>query len=290
MLILIFVFLMFLSLTGSQLYNFSLYLMVSVLFALCCLFAIIHMSSHVKLKLTDGLVGNGNILLHYSGATGIPDLTAKFSCHIKFLCFLVPVFIVASVPAFILRMTDDDHSHSSHWNTYSWALSFAYMNGTLMGILMLVVWTMGAAAFFIYVVYGLRHINDNSLTTVRNSNSGTTIAADGDTSPNWNVQVFVVSLCSLCVTLLVNVLYILSITELTLSPAASFTIRFAVSLFRIFSSAVLIPFISSPITDAVKKTIFMFRLLMLNNTIIPCIVTALTSSNCFQVGNSCTIA
>ena len=198
----------------------------------------------------------------------------EFLGHVKFVTLLVVVVMVASLPLYVLRLLDNEHNYSSHWNTYSWTFSFSHLDGKLMGALLLVVWSLAFVTFFIRVTFSWFAPHASYTTTVTTSSEGRTV---------WNLNVLIALVGVVCVTLLVNVLYILSTTELSLSPAASFVIRLAVSLYRIVSSALLVPFLVSPVKNVERKSLLMFRLLLLNNILIPCAVTALTSPNCFQV-------
>ena len=68
-----------------------------------------------------------------------------------------------------------------------------------------------------------------------------------------------------------------------------FGIQLSLSIFRLVYVVVAFPLLSRPLRRAVENIHFRFILLTINNFIIPCIVTALTSDACFQVMSLSTI-
>ena len=246
--------------------------MVATLLLFCFLVAY----CAVKTKIQGFSCLDFDLLKQYPNLENIHGLCTSLLNHAKLLCLLALVIVMSSMPMYLLRITDDSHSYSSHWNVYSWALSFLYMDGSVMAIFALLVWTTGIVVYFgLVYIYWRRKSHDNSLAQ--------RTSAENIETTTWNPRIILAFIGNLCLTLTVNVLYILSTTELSLTISTSFIIRFAMSLFRVVSSAVIIPFLASRISDPVKKSVFLFRLLMLNNTLIPCVVTAMTSSNCFRV-------
>lgn len=91
-----------------------------------------------------------------------------------------------------------------------------------------------------------------------------------------------------CITIAVNTLYIYS-TQQALGSTIHFCIQFSLSIFRLLYTAVAFPLLSRPIRNAVDNVRFRFVLLSINNLLIPCMVTLLTSDACFQVC-TCTVA
>ena len=202
----------------------------------------------------------------------------KINLHAKFILFIVVVITMGSIPIYILRLTDTSHSHSTHWNTYSWTLSFAYMNGQVMGVMTIAVWMLAVVVFYIYTQF---------LGQVYSENSVVQHAADRyeKASSHKTTHAFYAlsTLMIVSLSVLVNVLYILSTTEMALSSTVILLIRFCVSLFRLFTSTMVIPKLSTGIIDTTDKVIFMLHLLLFTNILIPCLATAVSSKNCFQV-------
>jgi hypothetical protein len=85
-----------------------------------------------------------------------------------------------------------------------------------------------------------------------------------------------------CLTVAVNTLYIFS-TQQTMRASIHFGIQLGLSIFRLVYVVVAFPLLSSPVQSAVNKVRFQFVLLTINNLLIPCVVTAVTSDACFQV-------
>ena len=204
------------------------------------------------------------------------EIYAVFEFHIHFLLCVIAVIAVTYVPIAVLRLSDENHEHSTHWNTYTWVVSFAYMDGDEMGILAIVVWTAAILSLFAYVFFYVRNMHQDFNATCPT----VTNVSEKSTGYFKIISAFVICVG---VTVAANVLYLLSITELSLSPASSFVIRVSVSIFRIAYSVVLVPFLADFAKDIVKKTLIMFQLLLLGNIFIPCVVNAFTSPNCFEV-------
>ena len=85
-----------------------------------------------------------------------------------------------------------------------------------------------------------------------------------------------------CVTAAVNTAYIYS-TQQALSASTHFCIQWSLSIFRLLFVAVVFPLLSRPIRSVIENVRFRFVLLTINNLLLPCVVTALTSDACFQV-------
>ena len=271
-------------LSGSQLYDYTLYLM-SCCFIVLILFLAFLKINHGNLSLSSCVIhcATGNLFDHgnfVQQLLNVEDNFEKRTCHMlrniqsiaKFITVLLLSLLITSIPMYVLRLVDSDHVYSSHWNTYSWVISFSFMESDTMGGLSLLVWAVAVTITFTYRFF-----------FAEDSRRVTESDECMENTSHWSLSVVLAFTCSLSVTLLVNTLYVLSTTEWSLSPAASFAIRFAVSIFRILSAAIIVPFLANQVNDQERKTLFMFELLLLNNLILPCIVTAMTSSNCFQV-------
>ena len=276
---------MFNCITGSQLYDYSLYMIAGSFFAIICILAHWKFKTRAEINLSLLATDQRGSLIDESTHQKFPQmrnvlqLCNKFKKHVKFLAIFITVVLTASAPIYILKWSDTKNKYSSHWNTYSWTLSLSYMDGELMGSLAIVVWAIAVIAFFVYMNVDV----DDSIVYTTKSAMTIDEHSENEKEGGWKFGVVLAFICNMCVTLLVNVFYILSTTEFSLSPGISFTIRFGVSLFRTMSSIIMVPFLANQVQNAVKKSLFMFQLIMFNNILIPCVVTALTSSNCFQV-------
>ena len=276
---------------GSQLYDVALYLMaVSLIVLLCCLTKLKLKFRNEKvisiafpaLKVFPSLPNEKELQRQYPKSAKLFVLCNSFVVHLKFILLLVFVIIIFSIPMLVLRLFDTDNDYSSHWNTYSWTLSFSYLDGKLMGALSLSVWALATASCSAYIIMISRAGRDKEL-SITHEQSTSDVAREAKWCSFKNLRVVLAFIGNLLLTLSVNVLYILSTTDKSLSTSVSLLIRFAMSLFRTVSSATIVPFLANQVTNKGQKSLFMFRLIMFNNILIPCVVTALTSSNCYQV-------
>ena len=271
------------SLSGSLLYDYSLYLLAATVVMLLCLLCFLsakRRKQHVEYIKEFKTLGNVNDTQQQPYLKTIYSSCSKFLGFMKLMAILGSVVLLACVPMYALRIADSNQAHSSHWNTYSWTLSFSQLEGEVMGAMVICVWAMASLVLFVYIFV----LSWKEMTTdVEGANNSIVVVPDSAHNVKWNIRVTLAFIGNMSVTLLVNVLYILSITELSLSSAVSFLIRFGVSLFRIISSAIIVPILANQLENHERRSLFMFRLLMFNNLFIPCAVTALTSSNCFQV-------
>ena len=282
-----------LCISGSQLYDFSLYLMVGAvvflffLFVASCLFSerstlieseinTIVKFQHMKFSIS------GDVVRQFPVMKTIVSWCNTLWNHIKFMILLTMVFIITCAPIYVIRIvnTEGDHSYSSHWNVYSWSLSFAYLKGDLMAVMVFCVWVLTAITYFAYIVF---FDMEDGLKTGKSQNSAPVESSKGDQVERWKIREVLISVANLTVSLLMNIFYILSITDQSLSSTTSIIIRLGVALYRLVSSAIIIPFLVKEVKDPMKQYLLEFRLIILNNIVIPCVVTALTSSNCFQV-------
>lgn len=281
--------LFFYSFLGSQLYDYSLFFCAGCFTLLIAFFGCSQVNAFRYSSFWNITKESMNYLLcfyspeqngnnDYLDQVSLHVMCMKLKRHIFFFMISASIIIIGSVPLLAIRLLRENGVDSTHWNTYSWTFSYAYLEGRVMGSLVLVVWVLAMIALvsFMHVIYGGVSLTQKTC--------GDIISVNNDKGKEgWNVYIVLAFFSNFCVTVSVNVLFIMSSTELSLSPAAALTIRFAVSFFRVLSSIVIVPLLMAWVKDPVKKSVFMFRLLMFNNFLIPCVVTALTSSNCFQV-------
>ena len=234
---------------------------------------------HLVTKLCAKFLNNSEKLLPFPQFCPVGNMRDNFARSASLILTLLLVAVLSSVPIYFMRWIDTDHIYSSHWNTYAWKLSFSYLEGKVMGILLLCVWCLAALGFYLHIFIAVIETKDESRKIEKSTMSSPVEEGRG----RWKFRAMIAFIGNLSATLSVNAFYILSITEQSLSPTASFFVRFGVSLFRIISSAVIVPFLANQIKGVGEKSLFMFKLHVFNNLFIPCVVTALTSSNCFQV-------
>lgn len=271
---------------GSSLYDYSMYFAAGAVFLVCC-FVVLSRLTSSRWSWWMTLWQD-----HTVSTVALPDRVVlfchHFRYHAKLMIMLWVVVFLLSLPVFILRLSDVDHEYSTHWNVYSWVLSFAYMKGESVGVLAVLVWGVGVFVFLCYIIV----CHGGGEATVSTSDS-TTGRVNDKPSDSPDQEDFLVSVdrakvalavvCNVIVTGGVNVLYVLCITELSVTPVVGFTVRLSMSLYRLLSAKIVLPLLSSQVKDPVRNVMFRFRLLLFNNLFIPCVVTALTSPNCFQV-------
>jgi hypothetical protein len=84
------------------------------------------------------------------------------------------------------------------------------------------------------------------------------------------------------VTAAVNIYYIHS-TQQPLSAGLRFCVQLGLAVFRLVYAYCVLPLLPISRDEPLVNIVFQFRLTIVNNFIIPCVVTAFTSPSCFQV-------
>ena len=192
---------------------------------------------------------------------------------------LLTVILVASVSIYVVKILDISGEYSTHKHTYSWFWSLAYMRGMVPACLLILVWT-GAivACFWRVVILGYYRPIASEVSKVFVNR----LPADSQRSTDFYIPIWFGFVINACITIAVNVLYIFS-TQLALKPSVHFAFQLSLSTFRLLYAMIALPMISRSIVSTVANVRFRFFLLTINNLLIPCLVTALTSEPCFQV-------
>lgn len=291
---------MFFCFLGSELYDISLWLLTGCFFSLFCFFIYCRVSNNHSLisggiaetirkvkrlghdDISDDTITNNELnSLRFSAKENSNRISQVVFSHLLFSVFFLFGMIILCFPVYLLRATDYNNVHSSHWNSYSWTLSFAHMDGEVMGVLLLGVWTIVIMYFFLYVfIYNAESLTKGSRDSIGDSE---TVMRHEAESKRWTSLSVAALIGNFILTVSVNVLFVLSNTQLSLSAPAAASVQFAVSIFRVFSSIIIVPFLAKSVNDPLEECVYMFKLLSFNNFVIPCIVTALTSSNCCKV-------
>ena len=201
--------------------------------------------------------------------------------------------MVGSAVLYFVKVLDSSDAYVTHSETYAWFWTLAYMRGVVPASLLVVLWTGAISACFYRIVVVVHPMRSNDggggcaetmLAAVCNklSNSTESTDADEDKIGFRNRDVLLAFVCNVCVTVIANTMYIYS-TQQALGASIHFCIQLSLSIFRLVYTAVAFPFLSRSIRSAVANIRFRFILLTINNLLIPCVVTALTSDACFQV-------
>jgi len=193
----------------------------------------------------------------------------------SFFVVLLIVILIAILPLLLLRMLDDDHVYSTHWHIYSWIVSYSFASGSKMGYLIVAIWGVALLTTWCYMV---------SLVKVRtaSASSSTRLANEGRRYLSW-VMISISFAANFVLVGGVNALYVLSVTEASLSQSLTLLVQLCMSLFRMVTSVTLVPWLAKQVPDASRRVFFRVGLLLFNNVVVPCLAISLTSSNCFQV-------
>jgi hypothetical protein len=197
---------------------------------------------------------------------------------------LLIVILICSIPLYAVKVMDSSDAYATHSHTYAWFWTAAYMRGVVPACLLLVVWCGAISACFHRVVIHPRRSRDTSVEPEESEDVDATQHESNRREDFWDriVPVGAAFIANACITISVNALYIYS-TQQALRASKHFAIQLSLSIFRLLYVAVAFPLLSKPIKSPIENVRFRFILLTINNLLIPCIVTALTSDACFQV-------
>ena len=196
---------------------------------------------------------------------------------------LVTIVLAGSSVLYAIKALDSSGEYATHSHVYSWFWTLAYMRGVVPAGLLLMVWV-GAitASFYRIVANPLRRWNDDVQNDIEMLGDGAKNATH--VSVTWwsIVSIGMVIILNVCIVVTANALYIHSI-QLALSPSLHLFLQLSMSIFRLLYSAVVCPALAQPVRNATANVRFRFMLLMMNNLLIPGLVTVFTSDACFQV-------
>ena len=235
-------------------------------------------SSH--LLYVKSLNATSNIIKKSPLMRDISRICESFGDVRKYAVQLLVVMITCVSPLFILRLLDSEGTFSTHSNTYAWLWTLAYMRGLVPASLLLMAWAVSITVCFYYVIWQVKSVHDMPLKTVNLDVSvgGNVPHIERDSVVHIAIAFFVNSF----ITVTVNALYILS-TQQAMRAATHFYIQLSLSLFRLLYVVIAFPFLSRPIKNLMQNVRFRFLLIVINNLLVPCVVTAFTSDACFQV-------
>jgi hypothetical protein len=155
------------------------------------------------------------------------------------------------------------------------------MRGVVPAGILVIVWVVAISACFYCIILHRRTEGFSSETPHRASHSEAA-TAEVVSFGDHVVPVGAAFAFNACITIAVNTLYIYS-TQQAMGASIHFCIQLSLSIFRLVYTAAAFPILSRSIRSTVQNVRFRFILLTINNLLLPCIVTALTSDACFQV-------
>jgi hypothetical protein len=197
---------------------------------------------------------------------------------------LLVVILTGSATLYVVKALDSNNKYTTHSHTYSWFWTVAYMRGVVPAGLLLLVWSLAMFSSF-YQVLDYRMVNGDVVRQEKIAIATISATANAEkTAFRYYklVEVGSAFFINICVTLSVNGLYIYT-TQQSFGAVTQFLFQLSLSIFRLMYSAIVFPLLSKPIRNEALNIKFRFLVLSINNLLIPCFVTALTSDACFQV-------
>jgi hypothetical protein len=220
--------------------------------------------------------------LNYSPAVRkIAMLSGTFIEIMQYAVKLLFVILACSMALYLVKALDSSDVYATHSHTYAWFWTLAYMRGVVPAGMLIMVWAVAISACFYCIIVHPRRNGVSSEAPHRPAHSEAA-AAEVGSFKNHVVFVGIAFAFNACITIAVNTLYIFS-TQQALSGSIHFCIQLSLSIFRLVYTAVAFPILSRSIRSTVQHARFRFTLLTINNLLLPCVVTALTSDACFQV-------
>ena len=235
-----------------------------------------------------------NNILYSRAVRKIAMLSGTFVEVMKNAVQLLVVVLMGSVAVYLVKALDSGDAYATHSETYAWFWTVAYMRGVVPAGLLLMLW---AAAISVCYYRIVMHPMSGEEEDGSRSDTVPAIVLEkpSDLDENENeaeteavsfryhaLPIGVAFVFNTCVTIAVNTAYIFS-TQQALGASVHFCIQLSLSIFRLVYVAVAFPLLSLPIRAVADNVKFRFLLLTINNLLIPCVVTALTSDACFQV-------
>lgn len=212
----------------------------------------------------------------------IAMMSATFERIIKFAIALVMVVVVSIFPLYLFKALDTRTTYTTHTHTYTWFWTLAYMRGVLPAGLLVASWMVViGACYYVVVLSPTTYIDKNSTLL----ESKTSASGDSSVPPTLKSHYAVRGIAfvvNAAIIIPVNAAYIYS-TQQALSAASHLSIQLALSVFRLIYMKAALPLLAKSLTRPIDNVRFRFLLLSINNLIIPCLVTMLTSKSCFQV-------
>ena len=212
----------------------------------------------------------------------IAMMSATFERIIKFAIALLVVVVVSIFPLYLFKALDTRNTYTTHTHTYTWFWTLAYMRGVLPAGLLVASWMVViGACYYVVVLSPTTYIDKNSTLL----ESKTSASGDSSVPPTMNSHYAVRGIAfvgNAAIIIPVNAAYIYS-TQQAFSAASHLSIQLALSVFRLIYMKAALPLLAKSLTRPIDNVRFRFLLLSINNLIIPCLVTMLTSKSCFQV-------
>ena len=266
-------------------------------------------STYTQTTQSDTVLKRGAIIL-----TKIHTFSQELKQTMKLFMTLMCVYLVSCVPLYVLKASEygwEHTSHTTHSYQYRWVLTSAFLRGEVSLGLVMLVWLSVLSVLSWLTVRGgvLRRWLSGSSPTSSLSFSGSlsflstsskppSIANKDDLEGGIIMNESISGSSRGLMTSLLRVLMIFSVntcvvgsvcggyiyfTSQSLPPSKVVGLQIGMALFNLAWNMAAVPILSRPMGAAVSVVLTELGLLILNNIVLPCIVTALTSPECFQV-------
>jgi Leucine-rich repeat (LRR) protein len=198
---------------------------------------------------------------------------------IRSTCVLAILCLLFSLPVYVLKQLDVEPSHQgdsqyvTHSHMYNWLWTMAFVSGTTPAILLLLM----CLVCLLYLTFVMNHLGGG----IDHKDVSSSLLPPS-TPPLKKLTVWMIFLLNVAVVGTVNGLYLWS-TLLDLKGDVRIWIQVSFAFFSLLWSLVLRHRLPSNIKES-KSEVWLFTSLnLMNNVIIPCLVTALSSPSCYQV-------
>jgi hypothetical protein len=213
----------------------------------------------------------------------------------KIFLVLLGVSLITCLPIYGIKFAEygiDDNIYTTHSYQYHWTLSIAYLKGNIPAVAIMFMWMSVIGAMTIFVVKDgplSRFISTlNSLSRRQISTASRESSVSTPSIGRRRLTYSFIFLINALITGAVNVAYIYS-EDQALSSDKHLQIRFAVAAFKVLWNMIAVPQLVKPMKTPSKIVGIELIILVFNNIVIPCLVTAFSSPSCFRVSMSCAV-
>ena len=207
------------------------------------------------------------------------------SAKIFLLLFLAN--LIVCIPFFGVKFSEygsKETKYTTHSYQYRWAMSTAFVKGLLPALLLMLIW------LFVVIVMVMLLTQKSPLRWVVARQSyiqprKNQHCLDDKVQPSGlssKVAYAAILLLNVLIMGAVNGLYIYYANQ-ALSPAVYSAMQLAVALFKVGWNMAVVPLLVKSLEQSSIRVKAELTILIFNNVLIPCIVTAFTSPACFQV-------
>ena len=224
------------------------------------------------------------------------NFTKELNIVMKMFLLLLLANIVSSFPFYCIKLMEygsPDTVYTTHAYQYRWELSIAHVKGTVTALLLMLMWLSVLSCMVFFV---LRDVSMNKMrreASVETSSQHSLSHCDNAEISSPKTSSFrskaiygLIFVLNGLVYGSVNGVYIY-LSNQALSPQTMLGIQVAVAFFKISWNNVAVRVMANPFQTPVQGVGFELPLLVFNNILIPCIITAFTSPACFQVRHTC---